>query len=92
MDHKKYKKYHLLTGFISLVITIILPTIIVNYFSLLKTLCESLFDYSFYQIIGNACLVLLILIWMATLIIALRELGGYILQLGDYDYRRNIYE
>ena len=86
------KKYHLLTGFVSLAINIILPTLIVIYFSQLKTLCETLFDYSFYQMVGNACLVLLALIWVATLIIALKELGGYILQLGDYDYRRKIHE
>ena len=66
-----YKKYHLLTGTVSLVINILLPTLIYNYYHQLINIYEETVTYGI--------LAMLFLLWVATLIIALRELGGLLL-------------
>jgi len=66
-----YTKYKLFTGIISLIITIILPTFIYNCYNQQIGTCDKTVIYSL--------LVMLLLLWVSTLIIALRELGGLLL-------------
>ena len=77
-----YKKYHLLTGIVSLVINILLPTLIYNYYHQLINICEETVTYGI--------LAMLFLLWIATLIIALRELGGLLLHQVNPSYDEKI--
>jgi len=65
----KYKKHHLLIGTLSLVINIILPTFIFSFYQKLTNACDA--PPEAYGIIS-----ILIILWLASLFIALRELGG----------------
>ena len=64
----KYKKYYLLIGTLSLVINIILPTFIFSFYQKLTNACDAPEPYAIFSI--------LIILWVASLFIALRELGG----------------
>ena len=80
------KKFHLVAGLMCLVINIVFPTLMYHYYMQLKSLCETMFDYSDYELMGYGLLAVLFLVWVSSLFIALRELGGWVLQLGDKDY------
>lgn len=67
------KKHHLFLGFLSLVINIILPTLIFNY----QTFATSIHD----EKIIYGLLATLLILWLTTLFIALRELGGLVLHI-----------
>ena len=64
----KYRKHYLLIGTLSLVINIILPTFIFNFYQKLTNACDTPEAYAIFSI--------LIILWVASLFIALRELGG----------------
>ncbi len=66
-----YKKYKLFAGTLSLIINIILPTFIFNCYNQQDSICDKTVIYSL--------LIMLLLLWVSTLIIALRELGGLLL-------------
>lgn len=63
-----YNKYHLLTGTMSLAINIVLPTFIFNYYQKLTSVCDSPEIYGIFST--------LIILWLSSFFVALRELGG----------------
>ena len=71
-----------MTGTVSLVINILLPTLIYNYYHQLINICEETVTYGI--------LAMLFLLWVATLIIALRELGGLLLHQVNPNYDEKI--
>ncbi len=66
-----YTKYKLFAGILSLIINIILPTFIYNCYNQQIGTCDKTVIYSLIAI--------LLLLWLSTLFIALRELGGLLL-------------
>jgi len=78
------KKHHIILGVVCLVISIVLPTLIYNYYVELKSLCEVMANYSVFEVpVRYGLLVTLLLIWFVTLMVALRELGGSVIQLAE---------
>ncbi len=80
------KKYHIFLGILCLVVSIVLPTFIYLNYLEIKSLCETVFNYMDYQATAYAFLVFLSFLWIGSLIVALRELGGFIIHLDDRDH------
>jgi hypothetical protein len=79
------RKFHLVSGVICLLISIILPTIIYQ-FSLMLIEYTALRSQGFIvnsnELNSYGLLFLLGLFWLGSFFFALRELGGYMMQLG----------
>lgn len=76
------KKHRPFIGILSLVINIILPTLICIYYCQIATSHE--------EIIACGILAALLLLWIITLIVALRELGGLVLHLVDHNRGKSV--
>ncbi len=80
------RKYHLILGLICLCISIILPTITYHYFISINGLIlfnPEGFGTTLIELNSFELLLVLLTIWLASLFFALRELGGFMLQIGQ---------
>lgn len=91
------RKYHLVLGLVCLCICIVLPTITYHYIITIST--QNLFrpigfSTSLIEIILFGFLIVLLMTWLAALYFALRELGGYMLQLGksESEFRHRLHD
>lgn len=71
--------YHLLAGILSLVINIMLPTLIYNFYLKPTIECNE-------TVVSYAVLAVLSLLWMITLLISLRILGGGVRRIVNQNY------
>jgi len=88
-----YKKYHLISGIMCLVANIVLPTFIYHLYMQIKSQSEVLI-YSILnlqEMVTYSLFLVLGMVWLGTMLIALQELGGYIIQLGNTDPRDKYY-
>ena len=71
-------KFHILLGMFSLIISIVLPTVIYQYYFLLKTWNEIILQSNASILIAYGLLSIMILLLALFLLIAFHELGGYL--------------
>ena len=83
------KKYHLISGIMCLILNIVLPTFIYHLYMQIKSQSEVMI-YSvlnLQEMAAYSLLFVLGMVWLGTMLIAVQELGGYMLQLGNTDPR-----
>ena len=90
-------KYHLLLGLISLILSILLPTITYQYFITidgLQFLMSDSFSTTLVEVILFGVLIVLLMSWFASVFFAMREFGGYMMQIGkaEAELRRKLHE
>lgn len=79
-------KYHVFLGMLCLIFSIILPTLIYQYYLLLKPWNNAILESSFYiQIIAYGLFSILVFFLFAFLMVALRELGGALMNIINSD-------
>ena len=73
-----HRKHCFLVGVLSLIINIILPTFVINYYQDISAhyYCNDIWDYGGF--------ITLLVFWVFSLFIALRELGGLMLHELDF--------
>ena len=91
------RKYHLLLGLISLIFSIMLPTIIYHYFMAIdgvQFFISDSFSTTFIEVTLFGVFIVLLMSWLASIVFAARELGGYMMQLGKVEskLRRKMHE
>jgi len=87
------KKYHLVSGVMCLLVNIVLPTFIYHLYMQIKIQSEILVYgvLNLQEMAAYSLLFVLGFVWLGTMLVALRELGGYTLQIGDTDPRNRDY-
>jgi hypothetical protein len=88
-----YKKYHLISGIMCLLVNIVLPTFIYHLHMQIKSQSEMMVYgvLNSQEIVAFSLLFVLGIVWLGTMLIALHELGGYMVQLGNTDPRDREY-
>ncbi len=88
-----YKKYHLISGIMCLIVNIVLPTFIYHLLMQIKSQSEMMayVVLNSQELAAYSLLFVLGIVWLGTMLIALQELGGYIVQLGNTDPRDREY-
>jgi len=81
-----HRKHCFLVGVLSLIINIILPTFVINYYQNISahSYCNDIWDYGIF--------ITLLIFWVFSLFIALRELGGLMLHELDFSSSRSLSE
>ena len=85
------RKYHIFLGLLSLVISIVLPTLIHQYYHLLKPWNDAILQNNFYvAVVTYGSLFILVLLMFVFLVVAMRELGGSLMRIIKNDQNTKI--
>jgi len=85
------RKYHVFLGILSLAISIVLPTLIHQYYHLLKPWNDAILQNSFYvAVLTYGSLFILVLLLLVFLVVAMHELGGSLIRIIKSDKQATI--
>jgi len=85
-------KYHIITGIVCLIISIVLPTFIHHYYFLIEPWKEALFStHALLALATYGLFAMLGMLLLLFIVISLHELGGYMIRLMDNDDEHHIH-